>query len=221
MNKVKNMPRQQQKAVFAHIKDPDAGYLNRLEGAEKYQRRREFLMKKRGLEEDYEDKVFNAWNDKNLTYEQRKRKVAKLQEEARKKLAKAKGEESSPTITGQIKKERLRKYKIQAAGNPPKSNKAERAEWNAFNFAVSKTRQYKKYKARGYSNTVARDLAMKDLDITPETRKGAKWYSIENLPTKQLRKIAQRYKSKIDGKKSVKYMKVTHRNKTPMIYSTK
>lgn len=196
--RVKDMPRRQQKAVFAHKKDPSASYLTRLEGAEGYQRRRNYLIKKQGLAEETEDKIFNVYNRKDLTHRQKMAKIAQIKKEAEKDLKKLKAE-GNVSIVRDIKEIRQRKYNKArleevGPGSKPKDPQ-ERAEWNAFNHAITTTRQYKKHKGKGDHPIVARNKAMKDLGITPETQKG-KWYSIQNLPAR-LQPVARKYKRKI------------------------
>lgn len=109
--RVKDMPRNQQKAVFA--KKTDDGYMGALEGAEKYQRRRDYLIRKNELAETYEDKIFHAYNNPKLTHRQRMARIAKIKSEAEKKLSKVKAKEESQTIVGEMREENWRRFKKQ------------------------------------------------------------------------------------------------------------
>jgi hypothetical protein len=196
--RVKDMPRRQQKAVFAKNKDPSSGYLTRLEGAEGYQRRRNYLIKKQNLSEETEDKIFNVYNDRTLTHRQKMARIAEIKKDAQQDLTKLKAEDST-SIVKDIKQIRQRKYdKIEleeVGGNDPPKGTPDRAEWNAYNYGITTTRQYKKHREKGDHPIVARDKAMEDVGITPETQEG-KWYSTENLPERQ-RVVARRYKKRL------------------------
>ena len=89
--KLKDASRDQQKAAFAHMKDSD-GYLKTLESAEKASLRRSYILKKADLADDYEDKIYSVWNDKNLTHRQKLDRISKLKKEVSKKDSKLKSE---------------------------------------------------------------------------------------------------------------------------------
>ncbi len=108
MTSVKNMPRRQQKAVFAKMTDD--GYLATLEGAEKYRQRRSYLLKKKELSETYEDKIFNIYNSKRLTHRQKMARIANLKKDASKKLKKHQ-EETSGSIVGDIRSENWERFR--------------------------------------------------------------------------------------------------------------
>lgn len=106
--KVKDMPRSQQKAVFAKMTDD--GYLATLEGAEKHRQRRDYLLKKKDLSETYEDRIFNIYNNSKLTHRQKMVRIANLKKDARKKLDKYQAE-SSGSIAGEIREENWDRFR--------------------------------------------------------------------------------------------------------------
>ena len=108
--RVKDMPRNQQKAVFANM--GDGGYLRRLESAEMYQKRARYLKQQHDLHEDYEEKIWRVWQNKHLTYRQKMSKVHELQEQAKTKLEKFRAQEKV-LITRQIREDNMRKFKAQ------------------------------------------------------------------------------------------------------------
>ena len=117
-NSVKNMPRKQQKAVFARMgKDK---YLDRLEGAEKYHRRRQYLIQRKDLEENTEDKIFQVMNNKTLTHRQKMAKIAEIKNKARKQLSGHKSAEESQTIVGEIREDQKKRFAGQEAENRKK-----------------------------------------------------------------------------------------------------
>jgi len=109
--RVRDMPRRQQKAVFANMTDD--GYLQRLQSAEAYSRKTDFFVKKKSLEEDTEHEIFKVWSDKRLTHRQKMSKIAKIKEKAKKKLQSLQAEKRQ-SITGEIREIRARKFKEQA-----------------------------------------------------------------------------------------------------------
>ena len=117
-NSVKNMPRKQQKAVFARMgKDK---YLDRLEGAEKYHRRRQYLIQRKDLEENTEDKIFQVMNNKALTHRQKMAKIAEIKNKARKQLSGHKATEESQTIVGEIREGQKKRFAGQDEANRKK-----------------------------------------------------------------------------------------------------
>ena len=104
MAKVKNMPRHQQKAVFARMKDKDNNY--RLEGAEGFQKRRHYLMENRTAQEEYENAKFDIWQSKKLTANQKMGKIARLEKEHQKKIEAAKIQGGSYSISGDVVEEK-------------------------------------------------------------------------------------------------------------------
>jgi len=117
-NSVKNMPRKQQKAVFARMgKDK---YLDRLEGAEKYHRRRQYLIQRKDLEENTEDKIFQVMNNKALTHRQKMVKIAEIKKAAAKKLSGHKATEESQTIVSEIREGQKKRFAGQEAENRKK-----------------------------------------------------------------------------------------------------
>ena len=111
--KVRDMSRKQQKAVFASMGDPSKQYLNRLESAEKFHRRRDFLIKKEVISEDTEDKIWRIMSRNDLTHTQKMHLVEKEKAKAREKLESAKGKELAPTTTGKIISERQERFQQQ------------------------------------------------------------------------------------------------------------
>ena len=103
MGKVKNMPRHQQKAVFARMKDKDNNY--RLEGAEGFQKRRHYLMENRTVQEEYENEKFDIWQSKKLTASQKMSRIARLEEQHQKKAEAAKIQ-GSYSISGDVVEEK-------------------------------------------------------------------------------------------------------------------
>ena len=103
MAKVKNMPRHQQKAVFARMKDKDNNY--RLEGAEGFQKRRHYLMENRTVQEEYENEKFDIWQSKKLTASQKMSRIARLEEQHQKKAEAAKIQ-GSYSISGDVVEEK-------------------------------------------------------------------------------------------------------------------
>lgn len=101
------MPRRQQKAVFAKMTDD--GYLAALEGAEKYKQRRAYLLKKKELSETYEDKIFQIYNNPQLTHRQKMARIANIKKEATKKLQKYQAEESH-SIVAEMREENVRRF---------------------------------------------------------------------------------------------------------------
>ena len=106
------MPRSQQKAVFAKMTGD--GYSQRLESAEKYHRRADFLRKKHDLAEETEDKIMDVWADKKLTYRQKMGKITKIRSEAGRKLITHEIAETAPTIVGKMREEKWKRFKKQA-----------------------------------------------------------------------------------------------------------
>jgi len=104
MGKVKSMPRHQQKAVFARMKDKDNNY--RLEGAEGFQKRRHYLMENRTAQEEYENAKFDIWQSKKLTANQKMGKIAGLEKEQQKKAEAAKSQGGSYSISGDVVEEK-------------------------------------------------------------------------------------------------------------------
>lgn len=80
----------------------------------------------------------------------------------------------------------------------PYSNEEEKAEWNAFNFAITKTKQYETYRDKGDRPKTARNKAMRELGIKADPKKypHRKWFDLQYLPPK-LETVAYRYKRKI------------------------
>ncbi len=111
--KVRDMSRKQQKAVFASMGDPSKQYLNRLESAEKFHRRRDFLIKKEVISEDTEDKIWRIMSRNDLTHTQKMHLVEKEKAKARENLKSAKGKELAPTTTGKIISERQERFQQQ------------------------------------------------------------------------------------------------------------
>lgn len=106
--RVKDMGRQQQKAVFAHMTDDR--YLATLQGAEKYRARRDYLLKKKELSETYEDKIFDIYNNQKLTHRQKMARISQLKKTAASKLNKYQSEHAG-SIVGEIRQENLRRFK--------------------------------------------------------------------------------------------------------------
>jgi len=107
MARVKNMPRHQQKAVFAKMKDKDNNY--RLEGTEGFQRRRHYLMDNRTAQEEYENEKFDIWQSKKLTANQKMSRIARLEERHQKKIEAAKSQGSYP-VSGDVVEEKYRPF---------------------------------------------------------------------------------------------------------------
>lgn len=107
--RVRDMPRNQQKAVFANLSDD--GYLARLESAEMYHRKREYLIRKGDLAEDAEDKIVRVMDDRKLTHRQKMMKIAEIRKEATKKLHSIQKVQSAPTVTGEMRQENLKRFK--------------------------------------------------------------------------------------------------------------
>lgn len=110
--RIKDMPRAQQKAVFAKM--ADNGYMRRLESAEKYHRRRDFLVKKHDLAEETEDRIAAVYTDKKLTYRQKMGKIGKIKAEAARKLVAHEKAETAPTVVGEIRKEKFKQFRKKA-----------------------------------------------------------------------------------------------------------
>lgn len=110
--RVKDMPRSQQKAVFAKMTGD--GYSQRLESAEKYHRRTDLLRKKHDLAEETEDRIMDVWSDKKLTYRQKMSKIGKIKKVAAGKLAAHEKAEAAPTIVGKMREEKWKRFKKQA-----------------------------------------------------------------------------------------------------------
>ena len=110
MVRVKDMPRSQQKAVFARMTDDS--YLKTLEGAEKFRARRDYLLKKKDLSETYEDKIFDIYNNKRLTHRQKMARIASLKKEANKKLDGYKDSQTE-SVAAEIREDSQRKFNKQ------------------------------------------------------------------------------------------------------------
>jgi len=154
---VKDMGRKQQQAVFANM--GDSGYLRRLESAEQYKRRTEYLKRKHDLAEDVEDKLFDVWNNKNLTHRQKMIKASALKKDAKKKLESYQKAEFAPTITGKIRatqeKRFAEKYGISGV------RKTNRASLEELEGGAKYEYKYGKHKVIGMES--ARVLAAKNL----------------------------------------------------------
>ena len=96
------------------------------------------------------------------------------------------------------KKEKDKIVAREFKASKPYSTPRERADWNAFNFAITKTRQYQKHRDKGDRPRTARNKAMKDLGIKPDPKKypDRKWYDLNYLPARQ-QVVARRYKKRI------------------------
>lgn len=149
------MPRSQQKAVFAKMTDDK--YLSTLEGAEKYQRKRDYLIRKNELADTYEDKIFRAYNDPKLTHRQRMAKISKLKAEAAEKLAKSQKKETSETIVGEIRDENWNRFKKQYNIKEVPVNK----DGKAISFERGNI-------ARAEKEVIARKIAKKGKAISPQ-----------------------------------------------------
>ena len=107
MTRVKSMPRHQQKAVFAKMKDKDSNY--RLDGADGFQRRRNYLMEHRTVQEEYENEKFDIWQSKKLTANQKMSKIARLDKEHQKRIETAQTQ-GSYSVSGDVQEEKYRPF---------------------------------------------------------------------------------------------------------------
>lgn len=82
--RVKDMPRDQQKAVFANMGTGSNSSV--LEGTAPYEAKRRYLLDKADLEETTEDKIFTIMNNPKLTHRQKMDRIADIKENAAKKL---------------------------------------------------------------------------------------------------------------------------------------
>ena len=165
--KVKDMSRRQQKAVFANMTDDK--YLRKLENAEDYRARMAYLKHKHDLAESAEDKLFDVWNNKKLTYRQKMTKVGEIKADAKKRLERYQKEERATGTVSKIRKENVRRfekeYGIGKVGNKKRVSLDELEKGAKI--------EYKEHKGEGrFSMANARNIAARNL------KKDKKYYSV-------------------------------------------
>ena len=88
----------------------DDKYLRKLENAEDYKTRMDYLKRKHDLAENTEDRLFDVWNNKKLTYRQKMAKVSKIKADAKKRLERYQKTEKATGIVSKIRKENLKRF---------------------------------------------------------------------------------------------------------------
>jgi len=100
-------------------KKTDDGYLQRLDSAEKFQRRRRFLINKKEIGENTEDKIFDIMESGKLTHRQKMDRIAEVKKQAMKKVQAEKKKEGSVTHVEVVRQENIRKFNKEFNIKPP------------------------------------------------------------------------------------------------------